>query len=169
MFKCTEINTQSYEMMVRDKLKYARHGHSACSLGEKFIVVTGSRKENENAHQKCEQYNLDLDIWFEIPPLNEGRHYHASCSFKDRFIFVFCGISNASKKYINTIEVFDHNTKKAWNLVSIPPANFPARQGLGVAQMNNEEILIFGGFSGKFMKDTHIFNPVTNEMRYAEN
>ena len=41
-------------MHTRDKLKYPRHGHSACSLGDKFIVVTGSRKENDAAHMKCE-------------------------------------------------------------------------------------------------------------------
>lgn len=114
-------------MMPRDKLKYARHGHSACSLGEKFIIVTGSRKEVEGAQQKCEQYNIDLDIWFEIPPLNEGRHYHASCSFKDRFVFVFCGISNTSKKYINSIEVFDHTKKKNWDVITFPPQKLPAR------------------------------------------
>ena len=45
---------ESYKLCVRDKMKYARHGHSACSLGDKFIVVTGSRKEEENAHMKCE-------------------------------------------------------------------------------------------------------------------
>lgn len=56
--------------MNRDKLKYPRHGHTACSLGDKFIVVTGSRKENDQAHIKCEQYNVDLDLWFEIPNLN---------------------------------------------------------------------------------------------------
>lgn len=88
-------------------MKYPRHGHSACALNEKFLMVTGSRKENEGAHQKCEQYNVDLDIWFEVPVLNEGRHYHASCSFKERWVYVFCGISNASKKYINSIERFD--------------------------------------------------------------
>jgi len=35
---------------------------------------------------------------------------------------------------------------------------FPARQGLGVAQMNKDELIIFGGFNGKYMKDAHIYN-----------
>ena len=54
MYRCQEVDLSSYEMQVRDKMKYPRHGHSACSLGEKFIVVTGSRKENDSAHLKCE-------------------------------------------------------------------------------------------------------------------
>ena len=65
--------------------------------------------------------------------------------------------------------MYDHISKKPWNLINIPADKFPARQGLGVAQMNREELLIFGGFNGKFMKDTHIFNPVDNSMRVAEN
>jgi hypothetical protein len=110
MYECNEIfmdESTSY-LLQKDKMKYARHGHSACSLSDKFIIVTGSRKEHENAHLRAECYNVDIDIWFDIPQLNEGRHYHASCSFLDRFVYVFCGISNTSKKYINTIEKFDN-------------------------------------------------------------
>ena len=105
-------------------MKYPRHGHSACSLGEKFIVVTGSRKETEQAHLKAECYNVDIDIWFDFPHLNEDRHYHASCSFLDRFVYVFCGISNMTKKYINTIERIDNNTKRAWETITFPTESF---------------------------------------------
>jgi hypothetical protein len=45
---------------------------------------------------------------------------------------------------------------------------FPARQGLGVAQMNKDEILIFGGFNGKYMKTAHIFNCTSKKMRLAD-
>lgn len=50
LFKCFEVDTKTFEFMNRDKMKYPRHGHSACALNERFIVVTGSRKENDNAH-----------------------------------------------------------------------------------------------------------------------
>ena len=76
-------------------------------MGERFIIVTGSRKENDLAQIRCEQYNAEIDLWFDIPNMKEGRHYHASCSFADRIAYVFCGISNASKKYINSIERYD--------------------------------------------------------------
>ena len=88
-------------------MRFARHGHSTCAVGTKFILCTGSRKDTDEAHKKVEQYNIGMDIWFDAPDLNEGRHYHASCSFKDRFVYVFCGIKNATKKYINSIEKYD--------------------------------------------------------------
>jgi hypothetical protein len=129
LFECYEIlvRDNSFNILSKDKMKYARHGHSACALGEKFIVVTGSRKENEDAHLKAECYNLDIDIWFDLPQLNEGRHYHASCSFLDRFVYVFCGISNKTKKYINSIERMDNSSKKSWELITTPVENFASR------------------------------------------
>ena len=74
-------------------MKYARHGHSACSLGDKYIVVTGSRKDVQNAPYRTEIYDVDANRWYELGDMNHGRHYHSSCSFEDGWIYVFCGIS----------------------------------------------------------------------------
>jgi hypothetical protein len=30
-------------------MKHPRHGHSACWFGDKFIAITGSRKEKNNS------------------------------------------------------------------------------------------------------------------------
>ncbi len=35
--------------------------------------------------------------------------------------------------------------------------------------MNKDEILIFGGFNGKYMKEAHIFNNSQKRMRLADN
>ena len=37
-----------------------------------------------------------------------------------------------------------------------------------MAQMNKDELLIFGGFNGKFMKDAHVFNCSRKALRPAE-
>ena len=51
MYECNEIfmDESSSYLLQKDKLKYPRHGHSACSLSDKFIIVTGSRKETDQA------------------------------------------------------------------------------------------------------------------------
>lgn len=94
--QCYQIinnGTATFDCIAMDELKYARHGHSVCCLNDKFLIVTGSRCEDDRAYERCEQYNIDLDLWFEIPNLNVGRHYHSSCTFQDRFVYVFCGIA----------------------------------------------------------------------------
>jgi len=163
LYQLYELNAKkNYEMIKKDNMKHARHGHSATWFGEKFIVVSGSRKID--AHTKVEMYNTDIDLWFELPDLNVGRHYHSSCGFNDRFLYVFCGIANKTRKYINSIEVFDNQKKGSWNLIEQSDKLFPIRQGCGVIQRDNTHILIFGGFQGDFMKDSYLFNVMNNQM-----
>ena len=163
LYNLWEIQKENdYAVVKRDSMKHPRHGHSTTWFGEKFIVVTGSRKEKNESQKKCEMYNTDIDLWFEMPDMNTGRHYHSSCTFNDRYIYVFCGISNTSRKYINQIEFYDHSKKTSWNIVDLNLKMFPERQGCGAIQRDDQNILIFGGFSGKFLKDSFLFNVNSN-------
>lgn len=73
--------------------------------------------------------------------LNNGRHYHASCDFNGEYVYVFCGISNQTKKYSNSIERLEismclKNITKPWTEVQLTdpkgnPFQLIARQGLG--------------------------------------
>lgn len=101
-----------------------------------------------------------MDIWFDLPDMNFGRYYHSSCSLADKFVYVFAGISSSTKKYFNSIERFDSMAKgaqKVWQIINIEVDKFPVRQGAGSAQINQNEIMIFGGFGGEFLKDSYIF------------
>jgi len=80
LYSVLEIQANNgFNLIKRDSMKHPRHGHSTTWFGEKFIVVTGSRKEKNNSQVKCEMYNTEIDLWFEMPDLNTGRHYHSSC------------------------------------------------------------------------------------------
>ena len=98
-----------YVMDQKDRMKYARHGHSCCSLGENFIIVTGSRKDTDKAPNRTEVFNTNQNRWVELAMFTQGRHYHSSCSFQNKYIYIFCGISNETKKYLNTIERLEFN------------------------------------------------------------
>jgi len=159
---CTEIlNTKSiaFDIMKKDKLRLPRHGHSITCLKDKFLIVTGSRIEKDEAHKSVEQYNVDMDVWFDLPSLNHGRYYHSSCVLADRWIYVFAGIANATKKYFNSIERLDVNAQgpsKVWEMIDLPIESFPVRQGPGSTQISATEILIFGGFGGDYLKDVYV-------------
>lgn len=62
-------------------MTYARHGHSCCSLGENYVIVTGSRKDIDSACKQTELYNTVTNKWTTLAQMNSGRHYHSSCSF----------------------------------------------------------------------------------------
>ena len=70
-------------MLERDKMKFPRAGHSLAQLMSRFIYCIGSRVEEEEAARAVEIYNVQMDLWYDAPSLNEGRFYHSSTSFND--------------------------------------------------------------------------------------
>jgi hypothetical protein len=70
MFQLQEIvkaANNTYSLDPRERMKYARHGHSCCSFGEELIVVTGSRKDIDKAPSRTEIYNTVNNKWIELP------------------------------------------------------------------------------------------------------
>ncbi len=71
-------------------MHHLRHGHSACAVGQNFIIVTGSRI---NPNFECEKYDVAADKWVLLPQMITGRHYHSSCVFQAWKVLVFGGVS----------------------------------------------------------------------------
>lgn len=151
MFQCREVvakaNSPKFNLQFVEKkrMRFARHGHSCCQIQDRYVVVSGSRKEVNQAAQKVEVYDTQTDDWLEVASLNEGRHYHSSCHFGNRWVFVFGGIQNQSKKYSNTIErlSFDLGAQKSWELLNVKAGligvldTLTARQGAGLTQLSS--------------------------------
>ena len=88
-------------------MKHPRHGHSVCQIKQRYIIVSGTRKDCLSLFKssfRVECYDSQIDEWKELPMMNEGRHYHSSCNLNHKFVFVFGGIRNREKRYSNTIE-----------------------------------------------------------------
>lgn len=130
-----------FEMVKRSNMIYPRHGHAACDFGGKYMVITGCRKDVQQAPKRCEVYDVEKNVWSELPMLSLPRHYHSSCSFNNEFVFVFCGISNLNKQYLNTCERLNmamamNGMQVNWENIQFKPVGegFPGlacRQGLG--------------------------------------
>ena len=70
---CLEIlnnGTKVFDCLSKDSLKSPRHGHAIVCLADKFLVVTGSRLEKDGACKSVESYNIDMDLWFDLPNMN---------------------------------------------------------------------------------------------------
>ena len=141
-------------------------------------MVSGSRKEVSAASQKVEIYDSVQDDWLELKPINEGRHYHSSTNFENKYVYIFGGIQNASKKYSNSVERLQFSmatiTTAKWEKINMidnslyahgTPA-IAARQGAGMCQFSPDEIMIVGGFNGKFLPDYYTFKIDHNSGRF---
>ena len=144
-------------------MKFARHGHSCCAIMDRYILVSGSRKEVNQAANRAEIYDTQLNEWMELSKINIGRHYHSSTNMNNKYVFIFGGIENSTKKYSNSIERLEisiTNYNNQWEVMDIPHSpmidTIPARQGAGMCQISPDEIVIVGGFNGKFLPDHYI-------------
>jgi hypothetical protein len=143
-----------YSFEAKANMIYPRHGHSACAVGETQIVVTGGRHGSGN---ECEIFERSGNKWRELPKLLRRRHYHSSCAFEGRSVFVFCGIDNDTRGYINSIERLQLNEGlQSWQkfVIKKDEAMFAPRQGLGTCQINSKGILIMGGYTGAHTSDS---------------
>ena len=166
--------SKQFDCVGRANMSVPRHGHSACSFANNFIVVTGTRKEVDGSARKCEVYNCNTNTWNMLPQLNQGRHYHASCEFNNEYVYVFCGISNTTRRYMSTVERVNvkhaiQNLNTAWEVIEVkdPQGNancIAARQGLGAAQYDGDNIMIMGGFGGKYFSESLNLCVSTNQV-----
>ena len=98
MYQCRELtkkfNSATYNLQFVEKkrMRYARHGHSCCAVANRYILVSGSRKEVNMAANRVEIYDSHIDEWMELARINEGRHYHSTCNLGNKYIYIFGGI-----------------------------------------------------------------------------
>ena len=153
-------------------MRYPRHGHHVTSFADNYFVVTGSRKDTNDASNKCELYDIQKNQITALANMRNGRHYHSSCEFNGEWVYVICGIKNSTKKYFSSIERLNvrntiNNFNEQWQDVHLKTnagiaMEIPARQGNGSTQCNADSIIILGGFGGKFFKDSWVINTNTN-------
>ena len=142
MYQCRELvkkfNSASYNLQFVDKkrMRYARHGHSCCAIANRYILVSGSRKEVNNGAQRVEIYDTAIDEWMELAKINEGRHYHSTANLSNSWIYIFGGIQNSNKKYSASIERMQFsitNFNYQWEKLNVTGMDvISARQGAGM-------------------------------------
>ena len=68
MFMCRELVKSGNEFVFvkKSKMKYARHGHACCSIQNRLILVSGSRKDVNTAAVRVEVYDIINDDWLEL-------------------------------------------------------------------------------------------------------
>lgn len=70
---------------------------------------------------------------------------------------------------MNPSDLLNQSSKKWQALVVNSQVLLTARQGCGVCEVNNQEILIVGGFHGQFSNETFFYNTQNNSLRKAYN
>jgi hypothetical protein len=71
MFQCRELipsqeGRYNFQFIDKQRMSYARHGHSCIGIADTYIMVSGSRKEVSQASQRVELFDSNQNEWMEL-------------------------------------------------------------------------------------------------------
>lgn len=123
----------------RPSMKTCRKSHAIICV-DKFIYVFGGIDEKEEVLSKCEKFDLEKEVWIPITNMLRKSCFFNVISFEKNFIFKFYSANNYN--YIEKYEILKNN----WVDVQLTfEKNFIFPTLFNGCQINNKEILIFGG------------------------
>eukprot|EP01017_Pseudomicrothorax_dubius_P048120 TRINITY_DN8706_c0_g1_i1.p1 TRINITY_DN8706_c0_g1~~TRINITY_DN8706_c0_g1_i1.p1 ORF type:complete len:645 (-),score=128.02 TRINITY_DN8706_c0_g1_i1:33-1967(-) len=136
----------------RARMARGRSSFTVSYIAE-FIFAIGGLGDGDVALPYCEKYRISNNQWNELQALPYGLSKPTCTSFDNRFIYLVGGIT--PEKKINPKVLRYELAANQWSEVSLrlsekPPAgvkviNFES----GVAQINPNEVLVFGGLNEK--------------------
>jgi hypothetical protein len=130
----------------------ARWMHRMAQHKNSVFVVGGVTTTKEVPITSCEKFDVKLNEWKEIAPLNVARHSHGLVVHHKEhkgqeppIIFAFGGVG-AKKNYVDVIEEYNI-VQNTWRIVNLKnPMVSPVAAGMFCSSINPQQILIFGGF-----------------------
>ena len=66
-----------------------------CAIDSKYIYVTGGIYDSNPyaVTAKCFKYEIESDLWQDVPSMNHGRRFHSSCQLQG-YLYVFFGVGD---------------------------------------------------------------------------
>ena len=133
------------EFIQRKSMISGRSKHGLTDIGNNLVYIIGGYK-SKNSIKECAKYDLDLDKWIFVPPLNEEKALVSSFSFRNRMIYTIGGLCNAINGFASAIERLDvSNEEEGWARVDFRTNGWSARFAMNNCQLSDQYFLIFGG------------------------
>ena len=156
----------NYNKKSIEKLSNLKNNHSKGNL-----LIFKEKFENNNNNnlicisglfnKKVEIYDIQKNIWNELPELNFERSESTSVILKKQYLFVIFGYNFPRKEYINNIEYLDlkNNNNNKWNILNLINENDLNlnMKNLNSINFNDEKIILFGGYNGCINKGIQNF------------
>jgi hypothetical protein len=150
-----------------------------CTLShdKSTIYVSGGYATENTSFEKCEMYKIAEDKWTELPSMNDTKCSNSLCEFKaggKTWLYSFCGIKRSPNltaiTLLDDIERLDlGNLAAGWEKLAF---KVPEKvNDVGVVQISDKMMMIFGGCSIKSMDNVAFFEPGASEnnMKSATN
>lgn len=143
----------------------ARQSPSLCKTSRKHAFLIGGKEVGGLRTDSCIRFDLEAGNWEEMPPMNVARSESSSCALAG-FLYVFCGIDidddiSLSIEKLQLVPSAKIQKWYVWQLIpniNIAP-DLTERSFPVVCPLNDREILIMGGHTGKeYLNDVLVYD-----------
>ena len=159
----TQISLKSGTWARLTPLKIERRRAAASSIQNRWIYIMGG-DSNGKFLNLCEKYDLQTKQWIECPSLTQYKTCVSSGVFKGTIIYIFTGYND---KDLSTIERFDTTQGLKWEVVKLKDRD-KLGQAMGVIEVSDSELLLFGGNGDGLRNGTYLFDVDKGELKKFE-
>ena len=120
------------------------------------IFIVGGKINDSEATKHCERYIVAANQWKRLPEMKEAKISVSLCFFNNGgTLYAFGGMTQTGTSQLQPTRSIERLSKgqNQWQLLDL---KMPAQTfDMGVLQISNEDILVFGGFDGGAKKEAY--------------
>ena len=138
-------NENNKKYFIKIKMPRIRYNHSSLIIKEKIYFI-GGKDARGNYILECDSYNIKEKIWELLPKLNYGREYPSLFNYHKKFLYVFRSLEKEANSFVEILNINDINI--GWRKIKIedPINSFIPTIKSGIAQFNDNTLIICGGY-----------------------
>ena len=138
-------NENNKKYFIKIKMPRIRYNHSSLIIKEKIYFI-GGKDARGNYILECDSYNIKEKIWELLPKLNYGREYPSLFNYHKKFLYVFRSLEKEANSFVEILNINDINV--GWRKIKIedPINSFIPSIKSGIAQFNDNTLIICGGY-----------------------
>ena len=138
-------NENNKKIFIKIKMPRIRYNHSSLIIKEKIYFI-GGKDARGNYILECDSYNIKEKIWELLPKLNYGREYPSLFNYHKKFLYVFRSLEKEANSFVEILNINDINV--GWRKIKIedPINSFIPSIKSGIAQFNDNTLIICGGY-----------------------
>lgn len=127
------------------KMPRIRYNHSSLIIGNKIYFI-GGKDARGNYILECDSYNIKEKIWELLPKLNYGREFPSIFCYHKKFLYAFRALDKEANSFVEILNINDLN--EGWRKIQIedPINSFIPTIKSGIAQFNDNTLIICGGY-----------------------
>ena len=122
-----------------------RYNHSSLIIGNKIYFIGGKDAKGDYLYE-CDSYNIKDKIWELLPKLNYGREFPSLFCYHKKFLYTFRSLEKEANSFVEILNINDLN--EGWRKIQIedPINSFIPTIKSGIAQFNDNTLIICGGY-----------------------